>query len=132
MPVDGRLGVDERLLPRRAVPLARVLELVDPSADGSQAIPVRLEGGGGGHVSTVAPAAAGDHLVELAAIAEQLGPDERRVLVAIARRLALGARAYGPLDIAGDRRDWMREAAEEACDQAVYLACAVLREEGQR
>jgi hypothetical protein len=65
---------------------------------------------------------------ELAEIIRELGVDERRCLLAIARRLAQGARAYGPLDIAGDKRDWVKEAAEEACDQAVYLACAVLRD----
>ena len=57
----------------------------------------------------------------------QLGPDEIHVLTAIARRLTMGRKAYGPLDIAGDARDWKREATEEALDLAVYLSCELLR-----
>jgi hypothetical protein len=64
---------------------------------------------------------------ELKAIVDTLGADEVRVLVAIARRLAMGRKAYGPLDIAGDARDWKREATDEALDLAVYLSCELLR-----
>ena len=64
---------------------------------------------------------------ELSAIVAELGADEVKMLVAIARRLAMGRRAYGPLDVKGDARDWKREATEEACDLSVYLACELLR-----
>jgi len=64
-----------------------------------------------------------DELDELAA---QLGDDERRVLVAIARRLLAGRDAYGALDVARDGRDWRREAAEEALDLSVYLAVGLM------
>ena len=56
-----------------------------------------------------------------------LGPDESRVVEAVAARLRMGARQYGPLDLATDRRDWRHEAAEEALDLAAYLACELLR-----
>ncbi|MGA2451802.1 MAG: hypothetical protein ABTD50_24380 [Polyangiaceae bacterium] len=58
---------------------------------------------------------------ELSAIVSELGPDEVKVLVAIARRLALGRGVYGPLDVVGDARDWKRVATAEAFDLAVYL-----------
>jgi hypothetical protein len=66
-------------------------------------------------------------LHELADVASGLGADERRVLVAIAHRLASGRRAYGPLDVHGDRRDWRAEGAEELLDGCVYLACETMR-----
>jgi hypothetical protein len=66
---------------------------------------------------------------ELGSIVDTLGPDEVRVLTAIARRLAVGRKVYGQLDVAGDARDWKREATEEALDLAVYLSCELLRRE---
>lgn len=68
-----------------------------------------------------------DLLAELADVAAELGPDEQRVLLAIARRLAMGLKAYGPLDVHGDARDWRAEAAEELLDGCVYLACESMR-----
>ncbi|HSY24911.1 MAG TPA: hypothetical protein VK841_22455 [Polyangiaceae bacterium] len=62
----------------------------------------------------------------LDAIAD-LAEDERRVLLAIAKRLSHGARLYGKLDVEGDRRDWRAEGAEELLDGCVYLACESLR-----
>ncbi len=81
----------------------------------------------------------------LSGVVAELGEDERRVLLEgvgdgrrecsgamyrdrkVAKRLALGAKQYGRLDVQGDRRDWRREAGEEALDCAVYLACEALR-----
>jgi hypothetical protein len=54
---------------------------------------------------------------------EALGPDEVRVLEQIARRLVLGQKRYGKLSLAHDGRVWRAEAAEEACDAAIYLSC---------
>ncbi len=68
-----------------------------------------------------------DQAGELAEVAAGLGDDERRVLLAIARRLAIGRKAYGPLDVQGDRRDWRSEGAEELLDGCVYLACEAMR-----
>lgn len=48
-------------------------------------------------------------------------------LVFIARRLRMGQDQYGHLDLASDRRDWEREAAEERADEAVYRACAAVQ-----
>lgn len=62
--------------------------------------------------------------------AAKLGPDERRVLAVLADRLGMGQRTYGLLNIAGDPRDWTREAVEEARDLAVYLAAELLRRGG--
>jgi hypothetical protein len=65
---------------------------------------------------------------DLLSVISGLGVDERRVLLAIARRLALGATAYGRLDVQGDRRDWRAEATEELLDACVYLSCQAIKE----
>jgi hypothetical protein len=54
----------------------------------------------------------------------ELGPDERRALVALARRLLLGQRSYGRFDLAHDARDWRKERAEELSDALIYGAIA--------
>ena len=61
---------------------------------------------------------------ELLAVVEELGADERRVLLALARRLLAGQAHYGKLDLAHDGRDWRRERAEELADALVYGAIA--------
>lgn len=61
---------------------------------------------------------------ELLDVVAELGTDERRVLLVLARRLLQGQRQYGRLDVAGDRRDWRRERAEELADALVYGAIA--------
>jgi hypothetical protein len=53
---------------------------------------------------------------------ERLGPNAQRVLVALAARLAAGAKRYGDFPI----RKWTREAAEEALDGCVYLTAELL------
>jgi hypothetical protein len=63
----------------------------------------------------------------LAEVLGGLGADERAVILAIARWLAVGRKCYGALDVQGDARDWRAEAAEEALDCAVYLACETMR-----
>ena len=65
---------------------------------------------------------------ELGSIVDTLGADEVRVLTAIARRLSIGRKVYGPLDVKGDARDWKGEATEEALDLAVYLSAELLRQ----
>ena len=70
-------------------------------------------------------------VADLAATLALLGDDEVRVVLLIAKRLVVGRKAYGPLDVHGDRRDWAHEASEEALDCAVYLACETLRREAQ-
>jgi hypothetical protein len=70
---------------------------------------------------------------ELDEACDALGLDELRVVALVAKRLVLGRKVYGPLDVAGDRRDWRHEASEEALDCAVYLACESIRgAEGSR
>lgn len=61
---------------------------------------------------------------ELGAVACELGDDEVRVLLVLARRLLAGQRTYGRLDVAHDGRDWRRERAEELADALVYGAIA--------
>jgi hypothetical protein len=61
---------------------------------------------------------------ELLLVVDELGPDERRVLVVLARRLLAGQKAYGRLDVATDTRNWRRERAEELADALVYTAIA--------
>jgi hypothetical protein len=43
--------------------------------------------------------------------------------------LTIGKHCYGVLDIAGDHRDWHREAEAELLDACVYLTCASLRDQ---
>jgi hypothetical protein len=59
----------------------------------------------------------------LEAVADQLGDVELTVLTRIAQRLLAGQKAYGKWT-AGKRKN-QYEAFEEACDLAVYTACAM-------
>lgn len=68
-----------------------------------------------------------EHLRRLVDRAKRLGPDELTVLVLVAERLATGRKQYGPLQVATDRRDFAREALEEAADLAVYVAARLLQ-----
>jgi hypothetical protein len=61
-----------------------------------------------------------EHLAELSATLSGLGDNEIRVVSWLARRLLVGQRRYGRVDLAGDRRDWRRERAEEIADLLVY------------
>lgn len=56
----------------------------------------------------------------LSEVWEDLGPRERKVLATIAVRLLAGQKAYGLLTVG--KKDWRREAKEEAMDMCVYLA----------
>lgn len=77
-----------------------------------------------------------DHLCDSAGCAlgvclRGLERDALRVLGRIADRLRMGARLYGPLDIAHDKRDWAKEAGDELLDGCVYLAVERLKGEGR-
>jgi hypothetical protein len=54
----------------------------------------------------------------------ELGADERRVLLGLARRLLAGQHAYGRLDLAKDGRDWRKERADDLADALIYGAIA--------
>ncbi len=56
----------------------------------------------------------------LALMWSQLGARERKVLILIGERLLMGQKAYGHLT--QRKKDWAKEAAEEAFDGTVYLA----------
>ena len=56
-----------------------------------------------------------------------LGQDEIRVLQRIADRLRLGAKTYGRLSLAKDKRDWNKEGSEELLDGTVYFAIESLK-----
>jgi hypothetical protein len=64
---------------------------------------------------------------ELLVEIEPLGPDELRVLTALAHRLALGQRQYGRLDLLRDARDYLRERHEEILDAAIYESSHAVR-----
>ena len=66
-------------------------------------------------------------LAALVAFAEQLGPDELEVLELVVAGLVRGREVYGELDLVGDRRDFAREALEEARDGLVYVAAGLVR-----
>ncbi|MCC6523369.1 MAG: hypothetical protein IT373_11955 [Polyangiaceae bacterium] len=78
------------------------------------------------------PTARRDPRAELSQLAGELGPDEVRVLVFVARRLAEGQRCYGRLDVERDARDFERERAEELADALVYGARAELKRQVTR
>jgi hypothetical protein len=59
---------------------------------------------------------------DLLMVVSELGPDERRVLLVLARRLLAGQTTYGRLDVATDGRDWRKERAEELADALIYGA----------
>jgi hypothetical protein len=59
---------------------------------------------------------------ELISVARQLGTDERKVLLLLARRLLKGQATYGLLDVRSDPRDWRKERAEELQDALIYGA----------
>jgi hypothetical protein len=86
---------------------------------------------GGRNVTTAPHTVSGipGTLTELLELIATLGPDEHRVVLAVARRLAGGASTYGRLNVQGDPRNWHQEATEELLDGCVYLACASMRRE---
>jgi hypothetical protein len=63
---------------------------------------------------------------ELQTISRELGDVERRVLYLLAKRLLVGQRNYGRLNLATDARDWRRERAEELAGALVYGAIGEL------
>lgn len=68
---------------------------------------------------------------ELDEACAELGDDEIRTLVCLARRLREGQRCYGKLDLAHDRRDFRKERSEEIQDLLVYSAFVELQREGR-
>jgi hypothetical protein len=69
---------------------------------------------------------------QLDAVCAELGDDEIRTLVCLARRLLEGQRCYGRLDVAHDPRDFRRERSEEIQDLLVYSAFIDLQREARR
>jgi hypothetical protein len=67
---------------------------------------------------------------QLDAVVGELGDDELRVMVTLARRLLEGQRCYGKLSLATDSRDWKKERSAEIQDLLIYDAFEVLRREG--
>jgi hypothetical protein len=61
-------------------------------------------------------------------VVRELGTEERAVLLVLARRLLLGQRSYGRLDLAKDGRDWRAERAAELADALIYETFAALSE----
>ncbi len=70
-------------------------------------------------------------LTRLLTTAERLGADELAVLELLAHRLRQGQRRYGELRLRTDRRDFGREAIEEAADLAVYAAAGCCEKSGE-
>lgn len=60
-----------------------------------------------------------------------LGLGELAVIEQIVARIRIGRERYGELRVETDRRDFQREAAEEALDCAVYLSTMLLRHTGR-
>ena len=65
----------------------------------------------------------------LAAVLDELGQGELKVIAYLARRLLEGQRTYGRIDLVSDPRDFARERCAEIGDLLVYSAFQVLRRE---
>jgi hypothetical protein len=63
----------------------------------------------------------------LAEVVAELGEDERKVMLVLAKRLLEGQRCYGRLDLANDPRDWRKERTQELADVLVYGAFEELK-----
>lgn len=61
-------------------------------------------------------------------VVAQLEPRELRVFLRIGERLLEGQKAYGPLS--PGKKDWKKEAKEEAMDMAVYLSAMLEDDDG--
>ncbi len=61
-------------------------------------------------------------------IARDLGDRELRCLLRIAKRLYMGQQAYG--ELAPGKKNWKKEAKEEAMDMAVYLSALLEDDDG--
>lgn len=68
-----------------------------------------------------------DARARLAALLDQLGPDELAVMEMVAHGLVRGRQVYGELDVATDRRDLHAELGAELRDALVYAAAGLLR-----
>lgn len=68
-----------------------------------------------------------EQLGELVDIVDKLEPDARELLLEQARRLIIGQRQYGRVDLDTDRRNFVREALEECLDQTIYTLAALKR-----
>lgn len=77
---------------------------------------------------SIVPALSRGDLARLMALYRVLPAQERRLLDHIATRLhSIGCRKYGPLEQAGDKRDWRKEGQEELYDAFVYEALGEMR-----
>ena len=64
---------------------------------------------------------------ELRALMDNLGPDEIRILLRVARRLEFGRQRYGDMKLRTDKRNFAENAAEELLDWLVYTECELER-----
>lgn len=60
---------------------------------------------------------------------QAIGPKARRLLVALAERLAIGNGRHGDFELG---RDWTTEAGEELLDGTIYLAARALQQKAAR
>lgn len=66
--------------------------------------------------------------IEIKALLDEAGPDERRITLFMLRRfVALGQRCYGMLDLDTDKRNGLRELNEELADALFYVSFDALR-----
>jgi hypothetical protein len=65
-----------------------------------------------------------DPICALLDLWEQLETRERHALLIISSRLLAGQKQYGPLS--PGKKNWQKEAFEECCDLAVYMAAGLV------
>lgn len=68
-----------------------------------------------------------NNVVELICVYNYIGPNAKKILLDMARRLEKGAVQYGDFDGANANRDWDQETYEEHLDALVYQAVKRLR-----
>lgn len=59
----------------------------------------------------------------------ELEQKEQRVILALAQRLLFGQRTYGKLRDTINRKNWVKEARDEAFDQLLYLQFEIEKED---
>lgn len=63
---------------------------------------------------------------------ERLNADEREVIFCVLDRIEQGRKAYGPLDLSNDARDWEAEWLSEDLDGCIYRAMRTVQMRRQR
>lgn len=70
-----------------------------------------------------------DTMARVYEVCSQLEKKEQEVILALATRLLFGQRSYGKLQDTLYRKNWVKEARDEAFDQLLYLQFELEKED---